>query len=262
MSELQKLQEDFQQFLFTGNNSFPLNVLNTADISAEARLDIYRFAYKSRLIDALASNYPVLSSYLGDEAFQALAIDYISDNPSQNKSVRWFGNQLSDFLQTHAFITQYPFIAELAKFEWIQTLVFDGADAPCLKIKDMELIQPEQWVTMKFRVHPTVHRINLTWNIDEIWQAVNEENKNFPESVQDDTPVPWLCWRRELINRFYSMTEMDAWAIDGVLQNMSFGDICEGLCQWINEDEAGHYAASLLKGWIESGILSHVFINS
>jgi hypothetical protein len=45
-----------------------------------------------------------------------------------------------------------------------------------------------------------------------------------------------------------------------MLCERSFGDICEGLCQWVSEEEAGQRAASLLKTWIQLGLLAEVVL--
>ena len=45
-----------------------------------------------------------------------------------------------------------------------------------------------------------------------------------------------------------------------MINGLTFGEICEGLCQWIAEDNAGVHAASLLKGWITTGLISNVII--
>ena len=56
--------------------------------SAQRRFDIYVNAYRTRLIDALRANYPVLHRALGDDAFESLAQAYIAAHPSSCTNIR------------------------------------------------------------------------------------------------------------------------------------------------------------------------------
>src|SRR5690348_15127611 len=101
MNHLMNLQNKFQSYLITADCDINVEIEETKKVSAETRLGIYRDAYRFRLIDALASNYPILQKYLGDDAFQELALLYIDAHPSLFRSIRWFGNQLENFLRKH-----------------------------------------------------------------------------------------------------------------------------------------------------------------
>lgn len=60
------------------------------------------------------------------------------------------------------------------------------------------------------------------------------------------------------MNRFYSLEQDEAWAIDSMLKELTFGELCEGLCQWHHEDTVGMKAATLLKNWIQAGLISEI----
>src|SRR3990167_6248555 len=102
---------------------------------------------------------------------------------------------------------------------------------------------------MKLQIHPSAQRLNFSWNVFPIWQALSEDQPP-PDPVQQEQPIPWILWRKELTNQFCSLTADEAWAIDAMRQGIKFGEICEGLCEWIDEHNAAIHAASLLKGWI------------
>lgn len=259
MNKLSDLQKDFQHYLLTSNAAFKQCINGTATFSAEARLSIYENAYRARLIDALANNYPVLQKYLGCEAFNQLGMVYLKSNPSTHRSIRWFGDTLATFLAETIFYAELPYLIELAQFEWALTLAFDAADDPVLKIEDIVVIAPESWPEMQFHIHSSLQRLNLKWNVVQIWQAINNE-QIIPEPITTATSVPWILWRKDLINQFCSMPQEEAWAIDALIKGFNFSEICAGLCQWISEEDAGLHAASLLKGWIQSGLLSKFVI--
>ncbi len=65
-------------------------------------------------------------------------------------------NQLPSFLKEH--YNQYPYLAELALFEWTLALVFDASDSALLQLADMQTIPPEAWIDLKLVIHPSLHR--------------------------------------------------------------------------------------------------------
>ena len=89
------------------------------------------------------------------------------------------------------------------------------------------------------------------------WQAITDELA--PTKPQQNTSdVGWILWRKALMNQFSSLSADELWAIDAMINGLTFGEICEGLCQWIDESDAGMRAASLLKGWITEGLITNV----
>jgi hypothetical protein len=269
MNNLKKIQNTFQNYLFQQNSSKEavisceeiLNndlhslIISTNKISAEERLAVYSYAYQAHLIDALSEHYPMLKLYLGDEQFEALSLSYIKKHPSTYRSIRWFGDQLSSFLAENTFYRTFPYLSELAQFEWTQSLVFDALNSQILTLEEISTVPLEQWATMQFTSHPSVYRLNLSWNIVEIWQAL-KENQTPPEPTSQSTLL--VLWRNNFINQYCVLTDDEAWAMDAMLNCASFSEICEGLCQWHDVETTALHAASLLKGWILSGLIAEL----
>ncbi len=254
MTKLMELETTFQNYLLHDNPAIFQHVIGTNKVPIDVRLEIYGHAYRARLHDALAVSYPVLQDYLGEEQFETLCLDYINDYPSPFRSIRWFGDHLPAFLQSYE---EFPYLAELAQFEWTMALVFDAADKSTIQLEHMQQIPPEQWNTLRLQTHPSIHRLTFSWNVIQIWQAINDEQTP-DEPQQSSVPIEWILWRNELISQFSSLPADEAWAIDAMINNQTFGEICEGLCQWVDEANVGMHAASLLKGWITAGLITNI----
>lgn len=261
MSNLSDLQEEFQNYILQSDAAIFQQVISTEKISADFRLAIYKNAYYSRLVEALSANYPILQIFLGYEEFEKLASSYIKTYPSFYRSIRWFGDQLENFISQHPDYQQFAFLSELAKIEWTMTLVFDAADSPVVVSEMMMHIPPEEWETMRFRAHPSAHLVSLSWNVIPIWLALSHNEKP-PEPVLSEDPVCWMFWRQDLVNQFCSLSSDEAYAINAMLQGSTFGEICEGLCQWVDVQNAAMCAASFLKGWIASGLISEIILTN
>ena len=68
----------------------------------------------------------------------------------------------------------------------------------------------------------------------------------------------WMLWRRDLIVRWRSLGVDEAVALDAVRAGAAFGEVCELLCEHVDPDGAGMHAASLLKRWLNDGLLTGV----
>ncbi len=258
MSELVQLQTLFQEYLFLVNEAIQATIVATEKVSVETRLAIYKNAYYARLLEALETTYPILKKYVGEEVFETIAYAYIHHHHSPYRSIRWFGDQLAIFLSEEADYRNSPHLSELAKFEWEMTLVFDAANADVISVEEIGKIPPDQWEDMQFKIHPSIHFLQLNWNVVAIWEALSED-KTPVAPVESESSVCWILWRKALVSRFCSLPEEEAWAMHALASGKSFGEICEGLCQWYSEEDAPLHAASLLKGWITAGLISCVY---
>ncbi|CEG58454.1 HvfC/BufC N-terminal domain-containing protein [Legionella fallonii] len=259
MNELAQLQQQFQQFILSGRVGIDESIVQTKSVSVEKRLEIYKDAYKLRLIECLTVSFPAVHAYLGTKAFEEACSGYIDTYPSTYRSIRWFGDGLAEFLNNY-YDKKYSFLAELADFEWKMTLAFDAADSKIVQIVDMASVLPESWAGMQFTFHPSIHRLNYFWNAIPLWQTLVKD-EDLPELHQEDKTTSWVLWRApDYVNQFYSLSEQEAWALDALMDGLTFGQVCEGLCQWMPAEEVGMGAASYLKNWIQSGMVSTLHI--
>jgi hypothetical protein len=259
MTDLKNIQAYFQNYLLHAEPTIFHHTLGSSKVPIEVRLGIYEHAYRARLHDALADTYPVLQNHLGEEEFEKLCYAYIDAYPSSFYSIRWYGDNLALFLTQDNNYSAFPYLIELARFEWTLTLVFDAADSSVLPLQAMQNIPAHAWSAMQLQAHASVHRLSFDWNIVAIWQAITEDQ--IPPAPQKNTQtVEWLLWRQGYSSQFISLNADEAWALDALLQQQSFETICQGLCQWVDEEQAGIHAASLLKSWIEAGLIAEVIV--
>ncbi len=255
MSPLQTLQKDFMNWLLTQQPAIKQHVTGTRKVGIEARLGIYEEAYRLRLLEALQDSYPALHTLLGDERFEALAFAYIRHYPSHHFSIRYFGHQLFQFLSSNPDYQDQPFLAEMALFEWTLRDAFDASNSPRLTTADLASIPPEQWGTLTFELHPSVQRIDLSWDVPKLWQAIEQDAPPI-QPRQKEHLITWLIWRKDLTTYFRSLEVDEAWAIGAVIQQRNFENLCHGVCEWIDEQHAPERVARFLARWVQEGILA------
>ena len=254
MKHLRELQRRFQDYLVTGAEEIEQNIVSTTDALAEHRLGTYYNAYRIRLIDCLAVDYSGLEKYLGRTAFENMALDYLQRYPSTHPSVRWFGSNLPAYLREVGYGEPTGFAEELASYEWGQTTVFDAADSKCLfQLDDMAQVAAEDWPGITFQFKPAMLWLDLHWNVPMAERALDEGNE-LPELERAEYPVRWLLWRQDMKTHWRSLEVHEAWAIEQAGQGANFAGICEGLLEWVDEQQVALVAAGFLKQWISDGL--------
>lgn len=256
MTSLTRVQEDFQALLLGRESGIDAHVVGTARVPIATRLGIYSDGYCSRLIEALQANFPALAKLL-DEDFTALGTAYVRANDSTFRSIRYYGAGLADFLAEHTDYAQAPILAELARWEWAMTEVFDAADETPLPPSVFAAIEPSRWGDLQFRFHPSVRRLDLKWNAPQMWKALTEEAER-PQAAVLDEPVPWLLWRNDLQTFFRSLEGPEATALDLARRSATFGEICTTLGLHFAEDEVPVRAITYLRTWLQAGMLAAV----
>lgn len=258
--ELARLQEDFQSYLLLHDPRMTEQVIGTVKASAGERLTIYSNAYRLRLLEALETDFLTLHSLVGDAEFDRLGRAYIEAHPSEHPSLRWFGRNMSVFLREIPPYAAQPVLAEIAAFEWAQGEVFDVEDKASIDIEQIGALAPDAWPIMRLTFHPSVRRMALDWNTVAIWSAIDKQESP-PAPERTASPILWLLWRSDLRIHWRSLGADEAWAIDAGFEGGNFGEICAGLCNWVEESSVAFHAAGMLKRWVVDGLIARVSLD-
>lgn len=261
MSDLQKLQHGFIDYLVGSETDIARHIQPNSALSAKERLNIYAYAYKARLKEAITTDYEILHSYLGDEQFEQLLQHYISKHPSQETNLRYYSTKMASFLRTEVPFNNLPILSEIAQIEAAFTNSFDAKDGEPTTLKQLSSLPPAAWENLKFIFHPAVQILTLEFNSFETWKALTDE-KQPPTSKQFNSPNAWLLWRDiELITHYRPLPASEHAALKLALQEESFPTICESLLEYFSEDEVPIKAISYLQVWVHEGFITTLNIS-
>ena len=255
MTALPTLQGEFQDYLLDRPNHFGQRVKRSSNASEAALLNIYRNAYSARLVEVLGNDYPALKAMMGEEAFARMARRYIAAHPSRHPSARWVGARLAEFLRSDTAGEAEPALAEMAEFEWAQGGAFDAADSDPFGFERLAAIPAEAWPALRFHFAPSLRRLTLAFDVPALWLAVNEGEASGRPLVATPREAEWLIWRVGLEVRFRPLEPEEAWAIDAAKDGADFAALCEGICRWVDAEQAAFKAAELIKGWLDSALV-------
>ncbi|NKC13066.1 MAG: hypothetical protein GKR94_12960 [Gammaproteobacteria bacterium] len=256
MSSLVDIQRDFQGYL-TGTGSAQSLAAHIAPHGSgddNTRMQVYFDAYRLRLIEALQTDFSTLFAATGEEQFNLIAERYITAHPSNHPSIRWFGKHLGAFLRDNEPWREYRVIGDTAALDWAISLSLDAGDAAPLEESDLAAIAPAAWPNLRFGFHPSMRTLDTTWNIGPLRLAA-DAGEALPEPERFEYPVRWLVWRQDLRALFRSLEVDEAYAVQAVRDSATFGEICEGLCEWIAAEHVALRAAGFLRQWVMEGLV-------
>ncbi|MGE5086175.1 MAG: putative DNA-binding domain-containing protein [Bacillota bacterium] len=88
-------------------------------LSVEQAFEFYHQGYISRLTEVLSETFESVRRVIGVEHFNNLCAQYIESHPSTSYNLNKYGHRFPQFLVTTALGKEWPFIEDLAHFEWI-----------------------------------------------------------------------------------------------------------------------------------------------
>lgn len=238
-------------------------------LKPRSRLGIYQQAYRARLMAALADNYTVLQRALGDEGFEALALAYIAARPSRQASIRWFGDGLAEFMGSRDDLVPHPALIDFARLDWALRGAFDAADAPVLRLQDLQRLAPDAWPALRLRLHPSAQVLALDWAIAPAWHVLRDFDPEAGEEAPEmPEPAPrahaLLVWRKGLDTRWRSLDATEAALLQRLAQRQTFAELCAALAEPLDdgddqgdEGRAARAVVTLLSQWLEDDLLRH-----
>lgn len=226
-----------------------------AHFSVTQRLAVYHQAYRLRLAEALAADFPVLHSLLGEAGFERLTAAYIAAQPSHSFTLRDFGAALPGFLGHHAPYRRRPWLKAAAAFEWTLLAAFDAADALPLTAADLAAVPAEQFARLRFRFQPALRLLRLAWNVPAAWRAV-QTGASAPAPERLPAATCCLVWRREERVYFRTLPGDEAALLKALRSGRSFAAACGAMARAGTAQDAGRRAAELLSTWLADTLLA------
>jgi hypothetical protein len=115
---------------------------------------IYRNTALSGAVEALRANYPVVAAVIGDQMFEAMAVDFAHDHPPASPVLAAYGIGMADWIEEQGWSVDLPYLSDLARYERLFTEALFAADARPLDMAMIDEIAPEDWNLYPIKLHP------------------------------------------------------------------------------------------------------------
>jgi len=197
------------------------------------RLQLYNRMYWFRLFDAIRDDCPGLLAALGERAFRRLAQEYLTRCPSRSFTLRNLCSRLERFIRERPALTapRTALALEIARFEWAQTIAFDGESRPVATVEHIARTPPGR---LRLGLQPYITLLALKHPIDAYVirvkrrDALRSEASNTPDAAARvhrafrRTPLPrpsptFVAVHRHNNRLFYKRLDPAAFRILGAL---------------------------------------------
>jgi hypothetical protein len=167
----------------------------TGPFTAQEHLQLYRNNVFVSLTDALGAIYEVVQRLVGADFFATACRHYIPDHPPAAANLHAFGAGFPAFLESYAPAMALPYLAEVARLEWLWHEAFHAADADALDPAVLAGIAAQDHARIVFALHPALRLLYSRYPVHRIWQ-VNQENYRGDDAVSLDEGEAWLLIKR------------------------------------------------------------------
>lgn len=222
-------------------------------------LDIYRNAYRTRLVTAIEETFPRTLRWVGEEAFGAAAAHHLISYPPRGWTLDQAG---AGFPATLAeLFAGDPEVGELAWLELAMHEAFVAADAvpldPAGFARSTAGFGDEDWEAMRIALVPSFRLSSVGHDCVSLWRQLGE-----------DTPLPSLerlesqgwcgVWREGLRPLCRMMPRLEGQALMMLVEGAGYGELCAVLVDALGEQAATLEAGALLARWLALGIVGAV----
>lgn len=257
--KLSELQAMFQAGVLAGLEPDGAPVLDAVKNSKRADrttlFGVYVNAYHVRLTEFLIADFPGLRAVLGEEAFDALAADYIAAEPSRQRNARWYTARLPDFMQQSEQWRDNERAIDVALLERALTDAFDAPEASALSLDALASFEPAQWPRLAFAFHPSLMLLELRAGTIETHEAATA-GQAIPAPRDGEEKV--AVWRSNDDSVYCELEADEFLVLSLAVAGHAFGDICQLAAFRESGDAAPERVARFLTGWFEEGLVISV----
>ena len=256
MSDLARQQADFQRGILGGDDTVLGEILDSPKEKRETLYGVYRYAYGSRLVEAMRSDHELLHAYLGDEMFDEMGHAYVKAHPSEHPNLRWFSRALPEFLKSAAPYSDHPVLSDLAALEKTLNDAFDGRDDDALDAcRHGPLCAGGlERSSVHSRIRPLRASIFPPTRPRSGWRSRTTRRRR----MRPRWKSPRACWSGGRTTRlmFRELPAEEAMMWDEAANGIPFGVLCAMLATYDDPDGAAARGAGYLHGWISAGLLT------
>lgn len=194
---------------------------------AERHLQIYRNNVFESLTAALRAVFPAIEKLVGDGFFRYATHEYTLQHPPTSGNLHDFGNSFAEFLKAFPPARQHEYLADVAGLEWAWHEAFHAADAPALDPASLTAVPPEQYSSLRFRLHPSARLMASRFPVAAIWEANIGSDAETP-AIDLDSGADWLLViRRGLSVAVERLMGSEYALLEAMARNEPFGVACE-----------------------------------
>ena len=148
----------------------PTGVVRYDGQSDQKRFNVYRNNHVMSLINNLKDGFPVVLALVGDVFFGHMAKAFVYRHPPTSPVMVFYGEDFPNFISGFEPASSLPYLADIARLEYLQRQSLHAADAPFL---DRGAVPNEAQALLNATInfHPSFRIMRSDFPIFDIWFA-------------------------------------------------------------------------------------------
>ncbi|MEI9987268.1 MAG: DNA-binding domain-containing protein [Aliidongia sp.] len=180
MPSLAERQAEFVAALLDPTLPAPSGLAGPPGSVRVERFAVYRNNVAVGLIEALRSGFPVVNRLVGEEFFTAMARLHALRCPPSSPVLLAYGGDFPAFIAEFEPAATLPYLADVARFEWLWLEAFHAADADPLAIEDLRRVPVDRLPGLRLCLHPSTRIVELAHPALAIWRAHQDDGEPTP----------------------------------------------------------------------------------
>lgn len=134
------------------------------------RFNVYRNNHVMSLINNLKDGFPVDLALVGDEFFGHMARVFVHRHPPTSPVMVFYGEDFPNFITGFEPAASLPYLADVARLEYLQRQSLHAADAPFLDRRSVP-DDAQSLLNASMAFHPSFRLMRSDFPIFDIWYA-------------------------------------------------------------------------------------------
>lgn len=172
--------------------TFQRQFVAAIDAPAAGSIAVYRNTVIHGAVEALRSNYPVVTQIVGEEMFEGIAVEFSAAHPPRSPVLALYGEAFAEWLMEQPWIDDLEYLPDVARVERIHVECLMSADAAAVADTSSD------WGELRLKLHPAVRFSWLHTPAMSIWLAHQRPVPNViepewkPEGALFARPSPFV----------------------------------------------------------------------
>lgn len=167
-------------------------------LAPQARLSIYRHAVHALHAEALATTYPALRAWVGEDCFDTLAADLARHAPSRSGNLQRYGAAMAERVAAADTLAGFPWLPDLAALEWArQCSVLSPHSAAAGAEPLLQRLQMSDGA-LRLLVQPHVRVLVCAYAVLDMWSYAMVPGSAQPDTRPCDQGVLIWCERGQV----------------------------------------------------------------
>jgi hypothetical protein len=229
-------------------------ILASSTLTPLERIAIYQGMYPFRMEEALATDYPGLKHFLGDEGFFELVRAYVQVHPSRSYTLNHLGDHFPEFVSTAPGLKRRDFCHDLAQLELAVTQVFDAPEVAPLSAEQIAAVPFEAWGTARLQPVAAFRLLRFRYAVNAYLQTVRDDSHDHPKPRRKDA---WVA----IYRRHYGVYRLDLTkAGHDLLQDLVSGStLGDAIAQALGREKRHAPSEEELFRWFREWVAGGVF---